>query len=147
MGDFSSDTGTPTPSHSPGRDRLVLGMLEVFYVGGHARPIAHAAYLFIDQNTSFGYVLWVGTFTGRNVEFFHAARRARRACIAYPLLVQTNAPDMRLGSIQHRKERVGRAEAMEREDIFVVTFALSFVSMIVLCGRERETCVEERGHA
>ena len=45
--------------------------------------------------------------------------------------------------------RVGCAEAMERE-VFFVTFVLSFVNMIVLCGREGGTCMEEgdmRGRA
>ena len=47
MGDFSSDTGTPTPSH--GRDKLGLGMLEVFDAARHVRPFAHVTYLFSDQ--------------------------------------------------------------------------------------------------
>ena len=57
---------------------------------------------------------------------------------------------MRLGSVQRSKEmggRVGWAEAMEPEEVFFVTFMLSFVSTIVLCGRGRGTYAKERGHA
>lgn len=43
---------------------------------------------------------------------------------------------MRLGSVQRQKEGLRCAEAIEQEDVFFVTFVLSFVSMIVLCGRE-----------
>jgi len=35
-------------------------------------------------------------------------------------------------------------EAMEREEVYFVTFVLSFVSMMVLYGRGRGTCMEER---
>ena len=50
-GRFSSDTGTqtPTPSHGPGRDKFVLGILEVFDAARHARPFAQVTYLFSDQ--------------------------------------------------------------------------------------------------
>ena len=41
--------------------------------------------------------------------------------------------------------RVGWAEAMEPEEVFFVTFILSFVSTIVLCGRGRGTYAKERG--
>jgi len=39
--------------------------------------------------------------------------------------------------------RVGCAEALEREEVFFVTLVFLCVSMIVLGGRERGTCVEE----
>ena len=54
MGDVCSDTDAPTPSHGLGRDKLVLGMLEVFDAARHARPFRHAAYRFIDQTPVLG---------------------------------------------------------------------------------------------
>jgi len=39
--------------------------------------------------------------------------------------------------------RVGCTEVMEPEEVPFARLVLSFVSQIVLCGRERGTCVEE----
>jgi len=66
------------------------------------------------------------------------------------LLSFDKPPEMCLGSVQHRKEGHGCAEAVEQEDVFFVTIVLSFVSMIVflreqrgnLCGR-KEAGIEE----
>jgi len=50
---------------------------------------------------------------------------------------------MRLELVQCRKKRVGCLEAIEHEEVFFITIVLSFVSIIVLYGRERGTCMEE----
>jgi len=39
--------------------------------------------------------------------------------------------------------RVGCAQAMEPEDLFIVMIVLSFVSMMFSCGRKEGICVEE----
>jgi len=58
---------------------------------------------------------------------------------------------MRLGSVQHWKEGLGCAMAIEPEEFFLVMLVLSFVSVIILRegkgdmrGRV-EVCVEEYG--
>lgn len=42
--------------------------------------------------------------------------------------------------------RVGCTEVMEPEEVSFARSVLSFVSKIVICGRERGACVEERGN-
>lgn len=47
-------------------------------------------------------------------------------------IVQTYLSDMRLGSVQHWKEGLGCAMAIKPEEVLLVMFVLSFVSMIIL---------------
>ena len=102
------------------------------------------AYPVIVQTRKFRHALWIDTPAGN--KFFDAVRhsRCRRSLRPY----RSTNPRRSPGSVKHAKDmggRVGCTGAMEPGEVFFVKLVPSFVSKIVLCGRERWACVEENG--